>query len=77
MDKAGDPSEWKLDALAAKMVQYCPLMAGLTGAELQANSNGNFEVGRPRGVGCSGRRVWDRIGAGRAEWVQGRPLQQG
>jgi hypothetical protein len=31
IDKAADPSEWRLDALAAKVVQYCPLLEGLTG----------------------------------------------
>jgi len=31
VDRSADPSEWRLDALAAKMVQYCPLLEGLTG----------------------------------------------
>lgn len=31
VDRTADPSEWRLDALAAKMVQYCPLLEGLTG----------------------------------------------
>jgi len=38
VDRAGDPAEWRLDALASKMVQYCPLLEELTGAELAANS---------------------------------------
>lgn len=33
-DKSADVSEWKLDALAAKMVQYCYLLEGLTGEQL-------------------------------------------
>lgn len=33
VDRTADPSEWRLDALAAKMVQYCPLLEGLTGKE--------------------------------------------
>jgi hypothetical protein len=31
VDRTADPAEWRLDALAAKMVQYCPLLEGLTG----------------------------------------------
>jgi hypothetical protein len=44
-------AEWKLDSLAAKMTQYCPLLEGLTGEELQKQSSGSFEVRPPRGVG--------------------------
>ena len=43
VDKTSDPEAWNLDSLAAKMVQYCPLMEGLAAAELQANSGGDFE----------------------------------
>jgi hypothetical protein len=31
VDRNLDPSEWRLDALAGKMVQYCYLLQGLTG----------------------------------------------
>ena len=44
VDRATDPSEWKLDSLAAKMVQYCPLLEGLTGSELATQAQGNYEV---------------------------------
>jgi len=44
IDKNGDPAEWRLDALAGKMVQYCYLLEGLTGAELAKASNGNFDA---------------------------------
>lgn len=43
VDRTADPSEWRLDALAAKMVQYCPLLDGLTGKELATQSGGAFE----------------------------------
>lgn len=39
MDKASDPAEWRLDALAGKMVQYCPLLQGLTGDDLRTAAN--------------------------------------
>ena len=38
MDKNADPVDWKLDALAAKMVQYCPLLEGLTGETMRAEA---------------------------------------
>ncbi len=31
VDKNQEQAEWKLDALAEKMVQYCYLLEGLTG----------------------------------------------
>uniref|UniRef100_A0A383WI89 chloroplast protein-transporting ATPase n=1 Tax=Tetradesmus obliquus TaxID=3088 RepID=A0A383WI89_TETOB len=43
VDKTADPAEWRLDALAAKVVQYCPLLQGLTGQELLQQSGGSFE----------------------------------
>jgi preprotein translocase subunit SecA len=43
VDRTADPGEWRLDALSAKMVQYCPLLEGLTGAELADACKGNFE----------------------------------
>jgi preprotein translocase subunit SecA len=43
VDRTADPSEWRLDALAAKMVQYCPLLEGLTGQELASQSGLTFE----------------------------------
>jgi preprotein translocase subunit SecA len=44
VDKTSDPSEWNLDSLAAKMVQYCPLLEGLAAPELLANGGGgDFE----------------------------------
>jgi preprotein translocase subunit SecA len=43
VDRTADPSEWRLDALASKMVQYCPLLEGLTGQELAQACGGNFE----------------------------------
>ncbi len=36
VDKNMDPAEWRLDALAAKLVQYCYLLEGLTGTQGQA-----------------------------------------
>ncbi|KAI8466746.1 MAG: chloroplast-associated SecA protein [Monoraphidium minutum] len=43
VDKASDPAEWKLDSLASKMSQYCPLLEGLTGEELATQAGGNYE----------------------------------
>lgn len=43
VDRTADPAEWRLDALAAKMVQYCPLLEGLTGAELSQQSGNTFD----------------------------------
>eukprot|EP00878_Enallax_costatus_P000382 GHUV01000467.1.p1 GENE.GHUV01000467.1~~GHUV01000467.1.p1 ORF type:complete len:1015 (+),score=343.35 GHUV01000467.1:196-3240(+) len=43
VDRTADPSEWRLDALAAKVVQYCPLLEGLTGQELSSQSGSTFE----------------------------------
>ncbi|PNW75221.1 hypothetical protein CHLRE_12g517900v5 [Chlamydomonas reinhardtii] len=39
VDKSTEPAEWKLDSLAAKMVQYCYLLEGLTGDELLKVAN--------------------------------------
>ncbi len=44
VDRTADPAEWRLDALAGKMVQYCPLLEGLTGNELAANVGGACDV---------------------------------
>ena len=33
VNKNEEQSEWRLDALAAKMVQYCYLLEGLTGEQ--------------------------------------------
>jgi hypothetical protein len=44
VDRSADPSEWRLDALAAKMVQYCPLLEGLTGAGWTVPLGGAFGV---------------------------------
>jgi preprotein translocase subunit SecA len=44
VDKDADPTTWRLDALAGKMSQYCPLLEGLTGDELAAQARGgDFE----------------------------------
>jgi preprotein translocase subunit SecA len=40
VDKDADPSTWRLDALAGKMTQYCPLLEGLAGDELAAQCRG-------------------------------------
>ncbi|MEW5312833.1 MAG: hypothetical protein WDW38_004438 [Sanguina aurantia] len=43
-DRSLDPSEWKLDALAGKMRQYCYLLESLTGDQLlTAARSGGFE----------------------------------
>lgn len=38
VDTNVDPSEWKLEALANKLVQYCVLLEGLTADDLMNNS---------------------------------------
>jgi preprotein translocase subunit SecA len=44
VDKDADPTTWRLDALAGKMSQYCPLLEGLSGDELAAQCRGgDFE----------------------------------
>ncbi|KAG1679248.1 hypothetical protein FOA52_009277 [Chlamydomonas sp. UWO 241] len=44
VDATADVDTWRLDALAGKMVQYCYLLQGLTGAELlKASKAGGFE----------------------------------
>jgi preprotein translocase subunit SecA len=44
VDKDADPQTWRLEALAGKMSQYCPLLEGLTGDELAAQCRGgDFE----------------------------------
>jgi len=65
VDKTQDPAEWKLDSLAGKMVQYCPLLEGLTGQELQSQCGGNFEV-RGGGVWCG---VVCCLGWGHLGWL--------
>ncbi len=42
VDRSLEPSEWKLDALSAKLVQYCPLLEGLTANDLTSNSNVSY-----------------------------------
>jgi len=37
------PEEWPLDALASKMMQYCPMMSDLTAESLTQVSGGDFE----------------------------------
>ncbi len=39
VDRNADPAEWRLEALAAKMVQYCVLLEGLTADILKQKSN--------------------------------------
>jgi hypothetical protein len=39
IDRTADVSEWKLDALAYKMTQYCPLLDGLSAEVLRDASN--------------------------------------
>ncbi|KXZ52913.1 hypothetical protein GPECTOR_8g291 [Gonium pectorale] len=44
VDRNTEVGEWKLDSLAAKMVQYCYLIEGLTGADLaRVAAEGGFE----------------------------------
>jgi len=43
VDRATEPAEWKLEALATKMVQYCVLLEGLTAQDLNREANGDFE----------------------------------
>ena len=38
------PEEWPLDALAAKMKQYCYLLGDLTGDVLKSEANGDYEA---------------------------------
>ena len=45
MDKSAEAAGWNLDSLAGKMVQYCYLLEGLTGASLAEASKG---AARPR-----------------------------
>ena len=40
---ATPPDEWALDALAAKLAQYCAPMADLTAASLAAEAGGDYE----------------------------------
>jgi preprotein translocase subunit SecA len=46
VDRNGDPAEWRLDALAGKLIQYCYLLEGLTGADLArvAAEGGGYEA---------------------------------
>lgn len=41
---ATPPEEWPLDALAAKMRQYCYLLEDLTGEKLKAEAGGDYEA---------------------------------
>lgn len=44
VDRNGDPAEWRLDALAGKLIQYCYLLEGLTGADLaKVAAEGGFD----------------------------------
>ncbi|GIL47249.1 hypothetical protein Vafri_4093 [Volvox africanus] len=44
VDRNKEPSDWRLDDLAKKMVQYCYLLEGLTGEELgKVAAGGGFE----------------------------------
>eukprot|EP00967_Tisochrysis_lutea_P015603 scaffold17582_cov23-Tisochrysis_lutea.AAC.2 len=38
IDREADPSEWRLEVLANKLVQYCVLLEGLTAEDLTNNS---------------------------------------
>jgi len=38
VDRNADPAEWRLEALANKLVQYCVLLEGLTADDLANNS---------------------------------------
>jgi preprotein translocase subunit SecA len=55
------PEEWPLDALAAKMKQYCYLMEDLSAESLAEESNGDFETLRQylrkRGVDAYHQKV--------------------
>ncbi|KAF5842058.1 chloroplast-associated SecA protein [Dunaliella salina] len=44
IDRDADPSEWRLEALANKLVQYCVLLEGLTAEDLVKNSKGDFDA---------------------------------
>lgn len=59
------PKEWPLDALAAKMKQYCYLLDDLTSELLmQESNNGDYEALRDclrqRGVDA----YWQKVGVG-------------
>ncbi len=44
MDAALPAAEWPLDALAAKMQQYCPMLTDLSADLLAAEARGDFEA---------------------------------
>ncbi|KAK9821732.1 hypothetical protein WJX81_008527 [Elliptochloris bilobata] len=44
VDAATPPAEWPLDALAAKMAQYCPQLADLSADVLAAEARGDYEA---------------------------------
>ena len=56
MDAALPAAEWPLDALAAKMLQYCPMLTDLSSDVLAAEARGDFDALRTylrrRGVGA-------------------------
>lgn len=39
VDRTVEPAEWKLEALASKLVQYCKLLEGLTAEDLKKAGN--------------------------------------
>ena len=43
VDPALPPAEWKLEPLASKMIQYCYLLEGLTGEQLEKECSGDYE----------------------------------
>ena len=56
------PEEWPLEALAAKMKQYCYLLGDLTGDVLKSEANGDYEALRSylrkRSVDAYYQKVW-------------------
>ena len=43
LDPETEPEDWQLDALATKVGQYCFLLQNMTGSDLRAASDGDFE----------------------------------
>jgi len=52
IDSNADPSEWRLEALANKLVQYCVLLEGLTAEDLANNSKARPNAGGMRARPC-------------------------
>ena len=71
MNKNEEQSEWRLDALAGKMVQYCYLLEGLTGAQGGGDRGGAcvcvWGGGQMRGEEGSRLYIGARREAGRQE----------